>query len=767
MIATEKPTIESQAARSLSKAEFGEQIAPILHAIKSCKDLPTAIDKAKLNILEFLGAGSFHIYQNVLNGKELKSYYRAGPLSDSRDLDLIIPFSPTSPVGYVALNHRAIFIDDINDHEKLINIHPQLNCKERFGNDSRELAVKSMIVAPIKDDILFGVIQVMTLGNQELRKQDILKVKVFSQILARSFKTDIKSVQGPFDYLVQLGVISDDQLNEVRKSAFQNNRKITKILVEDYDIDPDDIGLSLEHFYHVPYMKFDPTVRPSACFMGKIETKYLKKNLWVPIAGDEEEAVVLIDDPGDRQRIFEIDKILNAKNYVIKVGLASDILRYLEDSDEESDGSSMANVLKLLEEKGKPALVEDEVYTELGEQMASSSAMVQLVKRIIIEACDMGGSDIHIEPGKYQSPGVVRVRVDGDCKLLQEIPREHMQSLIARIKVISGMDISERRLPQDGKCIETIRGRPIDLRATTYPTDGGESAVLRILPHGSVTPLNKLNLSEANYDNIKKIASKQHGMFLVVGPTGVGKTVTLHAVLDYLNEPGVKIWTAEDPIEITQTGLQQMQMKPKIGLTFASSMRAFLRGDPDVILVGEMRDSETASIAIEGSLTGHLVLSTLHSNSATETITRLLNLGMEPVDFSDALLGIMSQRLVKTLCDDCKTSYEPSAKELDFLIESYGEEFFPELEMRREDIRLYRPIGCKRCEETGYRGRTAIHELLSMSAELHQMIFDKAPQTELKEQATKDGMRTLKQDGIYKIFLGMTDYTQLNRVVSD
>ena len=291
--------------------------------------------------------------------------------------------------------------------------------------------------------------------------------------------------------------------------------------------------------------------------------------------------------------------------------------------------------------------------------------------------------------------------------------------------------------------------------------------MLRILPRGSVTPLNKLNLSDSNYERIKRIASKQHGMFLVVGPTGVGKTVTLHAVLDYLNEPGVKILTAEDPIEITQPGLQQMQMKPKIGLTFASAMRAFLRGDPDVILVGEMRDSETASIAIEGALTGHLVLSTLHSNSATETITRLLNLGMEPVDFSDALLGIMSQRLVKTLCRHCKKSYEPSAKELDFLVSNYGEEYFPELELRREDIRLCRPIGCRHCEGSGYSGRTAIHELMVMSMELHEMVLNKAPQKALKAQAIREGMRTLKQDGIHKIFLGMTDYTQLNRVVSD
>lgn len=768
MISIAHSATEKKTPRNLADTEFGRDLIPIYQTLKSHKNLAESLERAKSDILNFLDAGSFTVFQNVLNGKELKSFYRAAPLSDFRDLNLVVPFSPTSPVGYVALNHRAILIEDINDHEKLINIHPQLVCKERFSTRPGEAPVKSMIVTPVKEDILYGVIQVMTYGFREFNKQDVLKAKLLSQILAKFFKSSVDSVQGPYDYLVQLGKLTSDQLEEIKKSAFQNQRRISKILVEDYDIEADDIGLSLEAFYKVPYMKFDPAVKPASYFMKKIETKYLKKNLWVPIAGDGDEAVVLIDDPSDRQRIFEIDKILNARNYVIKVGLAEDILRYLDETEESSEASSFASVLKMLEEKGKSTVTEDESTTiELDEKLASTSAMIQLVKRIIIEACDMGASDIHIEPGNHRAPGIVRVRVDGDCRKLQEIPREHMTALIARIKVISGMDISERRLPQDGKCIETIRGQQVDLRASTYPTDGGESAVLRILPRGSVTPLNKLNLSDSNYERIKRIASKQHGMFLVVGPTGVGKTVTLHAVLDYLNEPGVKILTAEDPIEITQPGLQQMQMKPKIGLTFASAMRAFLRGDPDVILIGEMRDSETASIAIEGALTGHLVLSTLHSNSATETITRLLNLGMEPVDFSDALLGIMSQRLVKTLCKHCKKSYVPSEKELDFLISSYGEDYFPELDMKKEDIRLFRPVGCEHCEGTGYAGRTAIHELLSMSMELHEMLFSKASQKDMKDQAIKEGMRTLKQDGIHKIFLGMTDYTQLNRVVSD
>ena len=764
----------NQRARQVDKhksagTDLRHEIVPIYQSLKGAGNLLEGIEITQRMLLDFVGADSLTIYQNVLNGKELKSLYRAGPPSDSSGLDIMVPLSPSSPVGYVALNRRPILIQDVNDHERLINIHPQLNCKERFSSLGKNAPARSMVVVPIKDEILYGVIQFMTYGSEELGKQNVTKAVVIAELLLRYFKAEMENVKGPYDHLVQLGRITAEQLEVAKNSAFQSNRRISKLLIEDYDIEADDIGASLQRFYQVPYQGFDPNIRPPDCFMEKIETKYLRKNLWVPISGNHEEAVVLIDDPSDRQRLFEIDKILNAGKYEIRVGLPEDILRYLDGSDEQVDSHSFADVFRLLEEDrgGQVQHLEDETLAEVGESLASSSAMIQLVKRIIIAACDMGGSDIHIEPGKNKSPGVVRVRVDGECKKLEEIPREHMAALITRIKVISGMDISERRLPQDGKCIETIRGRQIDLRATTYPTDGGESAVLRILPHGSVTPLNKLNLSDANLQRIKRIASVKHGMFLVVGPTGVGKTVTLHAILDYLNEPGIKIWTAEDPIEITQPGLQQIQMKPKIGLTFASAMRAFLRGDPDVILVGEMRDRETAAIAIEGSLTGHLVLSTLHSNSATETITRLLNLGMEPVDFSDALLGVMSQRLVKTLCKSCKESYKPSDKELNFLIDSYGREHFEELELDEDGIELYRPVGCRKCESTGYKGRTAVHELLSMSPELHQLIFEKASQNDLKAQAISDGMRTLKQDGIHKILLGLTDYTQLSRVVSD
>ena len=301
----------------------------------------------------------------------------------------------------------------------------------------------------------------------------------------------------------------------------------------------------------------------------------------------------------------------------------------------------------------------------------------------------------------------------------------------------------------------------------TVPTVQGESAVLRIVAAGSAMPLDKLNLSAKNHEKIIDLSAHPHGLFLVVGPTGSGKTTTLHAVLGHINKPDRKIWTAEDPVEITQPGLQQVQMLPKIDFTFATAMRAFLRADPDVILIGEMRDHETASIGVEASLTGHLVLSTLHTNSAPETITRLLDLGLDPVNFSDALLGVLAQRLMRTLCGKCKQPYKPDEKELNHLIDAYGREEFQELEMDMDNIELQGPVGCDDCGGTGYKGRTGIHELLLGTNELQAMIYQKAELDTIRAQALKDGMQTMKQDGIAKIFQGLTDYQQLLRVVAE
>jgi type II secretory ATPase GspE/PulE/Tfp pilus assembly ATPase PilB-like protein len=589
---------------------------------------------------------------------------------------------------------------------------------------------------------------------------------MFANLLAKQFRSEFQSTQGPYDYLVQQGKISSKEFDDVEKAASLYGGTISKLLMEDYKIEADEIGKSLELYYRVPYMKFEADLTLPTDLMENIGTSYLRNNLWLPISGSKEEVVILLSNPSDYQKIMEIQGILNARNYVFRVGLPEHILQYLGGSVEEDDDTEgFDDVFKNLE--GENVEIEEDDDGKEDDSAAETSGIIQLVNRIIVETDKLGGSDIHIEPSKDKNPGIVRVRVDGICRELLKVPGEHTASLIARIKVISRLDISERRLPQDGKCKLKIRGKTLELRVATVPTVNGESAVLRLLAAGSALPLEKLNLSKRNYDNTIEISKHPHGLILVVGPTGSGKTTTLHAVLGHINEPETKIWTAEDPVEITQPGLQQVQMQPKIGFTFAAAMRAFLRADPDVILIGEMRDHETAAIGIEASLTGHLVLSTLHTNSAPETITRLLDLGLDPVNFSDALLGVLAQRLMRTLCSDCKEPYKPEEKELNHLIQQYGEEHFKELEINTAEVELMRPVGCEKCGDTGYRGRTGVHELLLGTNEIQSMIYQKASLEDLRERAILDGMRTLKQDGIEKIFNGLTDYEQLLRIIAE
>jgi type II secretory ATPase GspE/PulE/Tfp pilus assembly ATPase PilB-like protein len=321
------------------------------------------------------------------------------------------------------------------------------------------------------------------------------------------------------------------------------------------------------------------------------------------------------------------------------------------------------------------------------------------------------------------------------------------------------LDISEKRKPQDGKIRFKYSRGTIELRVATIPTaNQNEDVVMRILAASKPLPIEKMGFSETNLRRFKEILAKPYGIALVVGPTGSGKTTTLHSALGFINTEDMKIWTAEDPVEITQKGLRQVQVHPKIDFTFAVAMRSFLRADPDVIMVGEMRDHETAAIGIEASLTGHLVFSTLHTNSAPETITRLLDMNIDPFNFADALLGIMAQRLIRTLCPKCKEGYNPTPEEFEEIIEVYGYDWWPSLGITYSpELQLYRPKGCPACNNTGYKGRMGVHELLVGTDELKKAIQHRATIDDLRKLAMQQGMRTLLQDAIEKSLKGFTD----------
>ncbi len=538
---------------------------------------------------------------------------------------------------------------------------------------------------------------------------------------------------------------------------------IESILISNLKIAKKDVLASLSQFYDVETVEFTQNIPIPGELLAGLKVPFLRNHFWVPLREEDNRIVIAVDNPHDQQRIGEMRALFPGKKFKFCVALKQDILEIIKFfSQDEKQMADIEEILSMMREESNEI---EEAENAVREE---DNAVVKLVNKIILDACARGASDIHIEPFPGKENTRVRIRIDGDCTLYQTIPFNYRSAVVSRIKIMSDLDITERRKPQDGKIkFEKFGGKDIELRVATLPTQGGmEDVVMRILDGNEPLPLDQMGFSESNCKNFLEAISNPYGIIFVCGPTGSGKTTTLHSALKHLNKTKTKIWTAEDPVEITQKGLRQVQVHPKIGLDFAAAMRSFLRADPDVIMVGEMRDRETTSIGIQASLTGHLVLSTLHTNSAPESITRLLDLGMDPFNFSDAILCILAQRLVRTLCKDCRQSYHLTLEEYTSLAREYGLDYFNDRVNIpfKDDLMLNKPIGCDDCNRNGYRGRMALHELLMGTDEIKLLIQNTAKIDEIRTRAIKDGMTTLKQDGIEKIFNGHLDLLQVRKV---
>ncbi len=573
-----------------------------------------------------------------------------------------------------------------------------------------------------------------------------------------------------YDYLLREKMVTTDQLQKAFGLSKKTGKSVEHVLIETFKIKKEAIGKSFSFFYGCKFRAFDPAVAVPFELLSNLKKTFLLNELWVPINWSKEGIEVLVDDPRNLNKTDNIKTLMKTAKINVTVAIREDIQAFIEHFFEKQRGAeTSAPVEEATDDIDIPDITFEEEREDLGADDAdeSSSQVVKLVDQVIIAAYRKNASDIHIEPSVVTKATTIRFRLDGVCQEYMKIPNGMVRGVVSRIKIMSNLDIAERRLPQDGKIKFRRKGVPaFEMRVATLPTAGGfEDVVLRILSSSGALKVDEMGLTERNLNIIKKIVLRPYGLILAVGPTGSGKTTTLHGLLGYINKAGIKIWTAEDPIEITQQGLRQVEVKPKIGLDFARVMRAFLRADPDVIMIGEIRDEETAAIGIEASLTGHLVFSTLHTNSAPETVTRLLDMGLNALNFSDAFLGVLAQRLTRRLCPNCRKPHVLSQDEFDQIRSNYGEEWFVRAGVEySEGLKIFKPVGCDNCSSTGYRGRMGIHELMEGTPEVKLMIKKQANTEDLFHMALQQGMTTLKQDGIQKVFQGLTDMSEVRRV---
>jgi type II secretory ATPase GspE/PulE/Tfp pilus assembly ATPase PilB-like protein len=601
--------------------------------------------------------------------------------------------------------------------------------------------------------------------------------------------------------LVALGYIGEAQLQDaLEQQRSDRGVALGELLVRKGVISREDLQTALARKMGYPLV--DATQFPcDVQALARLPYGVAARTPALPLMLHGGRLVVAMEDPSRRRSVDEVEFAAQMK--VVPVLARAGVLLAAVDRQYEKIGG----IDLRLRVPGDPALGIDFEPEDAGKLLASlelqqsgdlrqadeddsaieqsDNSLVRLINSMIVEAHAQGVSDIHIETQPGREKVKVRFRKDGQLRPYLELPHTYRSAMIARLKIMCDLDISERRKPQDGKInfARFVPGQRLELRVATIPTNNGlEDAVLRLLASAKPLPVDKLNFSPANLTSLKELVERPYGMILCVGPTGSGKTTTLHSLLGHINHPDRKIWTAEDPIEITQPGLRQVQVNSKIDWTFAKALRAFLRADPDVVMVGEIRDQETAQVSIEASLTGHLVLSTLHTNSAAETVTRLLDMGMDPFNFADSLLAVLAQRLVRRLCTDCRAPHQVGDAELAELLADHhhlmdgvpgtptADDVLADWKRRFADslghFTLYKPVGCPKCDQTGYRGRAGVHELMTVSRTLRRLIQTGTRADELLRQSLSEGMRTLRQDGIEKVLAGITTFDEVRAVAN-
>ena len=785
-----KPQSSQNLAEMSSKLEFQRKLQAVTNKIHATANIDELMLELSQDICSLFDADRLTIYALAEDKQSIVSKVKTG-LASFKDLKL--PLNEQSIAGYVALTRKLINIRDVYDENELKRLSPQLRFLKEVDKRTG-YRTKQMLVTPVMEvgtNELVGVIQIINNHVDEafgtLAEEGITHLCETLSIALKQRQRTPNTVKGKYDGLVANAVLSGEEMELATRSARRKGLDIEEVLTDEFQVKPQAIGEALASFFGVPYEPFRLDRIKPMDLLKNLKREFVESNGWVPLEENKDGILVVTTDPERLRASRVVSNVFPRSKVQFRVCPLREFRATLDqffggNGVDLMDSADIGELLgKLDDETDEGAATNDDV------SLAQDNELVKLVNKIIVDAYHQGASDIHIEPFPGKAKTEVRFRKDGTLTHYISVPASYRNALIARLKIMCDLDISEKRKPQDGK-IKFRKFGPLDieLRVATVPSAGGvEDIVMRILAAGEPIPLEKLGLSARNFKNVKDTVTKPYGLFFVCGPTGSGKTTTLHSVLGYLNTPETKIWTAEDPVEITQKGLRQVQMNPKAGLNFATAMRAFLRADPDIIMVGEMRDKETTAIGIEASLTGHLVFATLHTNSAPESVIRLLDMGMDPFNFADALLGVLAQRLAKRLCAKCKTPHVPSSEELKGMLEEYCSELRNTEQWKKDPKAAYEgiyrewvqtfgnekgqitvnsPVGCDVCNGTGYKGRVGLHELLVGSDTVKKHIQEHARVAEIVATALAEGMRTLKQDGIEKVLQGITDMKQVRAV---
>ncbi|TFH20770.1 MAG: type II secretion system protein GspE [Myxococcales bacterium] len=541
--------------------------------------------------------------------------------------------------------------------------------------------------------------------------------------------------------------VSLDDLRKIRRFAAEKGERVDRMLVELGFLSEDDLLPVMAEFHGVRLGEASE-IPDSPPAIGKLSVDFMRSARILPVKVADGVVELAMADPGDGSIVENVELVTGLRVLPVLVR-ARDLLERFDTIFGQTENTGEGD------ENGVEIMQDDEEDVEHLRDMASEAPVIRLVNQILSRAVEQRSSDIHVEP--FENELRVRYRIDGVLHDVDPPPRSMTAAVISRLKLMAKLNIAERRLPQDGRIKVRLVGREIDLRVSSLPTLYGESVVLRILDRSSiVVDLLKLGMPDETLAGFSHMIGQPHGLLLVTGPTGSGKTTTLYGALDKINSPDKKIITIEDPVEYQLRGVNQIHVRSKIGLTFAAGLRSIVRQDPDVIMVGEIRDAETAEIAIQAALTGHLVLATLHTNDAPGAISRLLDMGVEDYLLASSLLGVLAQRLVRNICPACRRPLEPTAE---LLHEVHG--------ANEADVTIYAEVGCKECSETGFHGRSGIYELLDVQEAVRKMILERKPADQIKAVAVQLGMRTLRDDGWRKVRAGTTTVAEVLRVTQD